>query len=224
MKVDKNESIADVSIVALRNAFRRFDRWDTELFTDVLGISDDQAQDLISALLAEGFIEVESGDGYGVWELTTKGRSLANVSFSPRVHRSTADRALRDFLDRVDEVNRDNHWLMKVSRAVVFGSYLDPEVERLGDVDIGLALEWKEQDPSARDQLIRQYLQRAKEQGRTFPTFFAEISAPQVDIWRFLRSRSRTLKLHLIEDPEMLGASCEEIFVNGERVGIGLSV
>ena len=56
------------------------------------------------------------------------------------------ERVLQEFLERVDQVNSDAYFLARVSRVVLFGSYLRPELDRLGDIDIAVELRPKESD------------------------------------------------------------------------------
>ena len=49
-------------------------------------------------------------------------------------------------MERVDQVNSDAYFLARVSRVVLFGSYLRPELDRLGDIDIAVELRPKESD------------------------------------------------------------------------------
>jgi predicted nucleotidyltransferase len=50
------------------------------------------------------------------------------------------------FLERVNRLNHDDRFLGKVTRVILFGSYLNPEASKLGDVDVGVELQPKESD------------------------------------------------------------------------------
>jgi len=87
---------------------------------------------LVARLHAEGFIEpyrdpqrsvtiLTGADSHGgvdvqdeAWRTTALGNGLANVAFTPRVRRKMAQRALREFMRRVEDVNRDDRWMLKV--------------------------------------------------------------------------------------------------------------
>lgn len=65
-----------------------------------------------------------------------------------RIKRETADRLLKEAVVRIGEVNADDQYALVVSRAVVFGSYVNnPEYETFGDVDIGLQFSPRYSDP-----------------------------------------------------------------------------
>src|SRR5208283_3321344 len=88
---------------------------------------------LIKALLAEGLIEAAVRNA---WNVTQAGQTLSSATAAKRVTRATAQEALQQFLGRVEQVNNDPYFLGKVTRVVLFGSILKPEVERLSDVEL----------------------------------------------------------------------------------------
>lgn len=128
MKIDKDAFIGGVRIVAIRDFLKKYRdyTWDESFVQDLLNLSATTASVVVTDLHAEGFIEPFAnpfpvlrdvdghsvrGAGTQVWWTTVKGNALANVTFAPRVHRKTADKALGDFMNRVEEVNRDERWL-----------------------------------------------------------------------------------------------------------------
>jgi hypothetical protein len=70
---------------------------------------------------------------------------LCSATAAKRVIRATADKALEEFLGRLEQVNSDVYFLGKVTRVVLVGSMVKPEIERLSDVD--LAGEIVEKEP-----------------------------------------------------------------------------
>jgi hypothetical protein len=65
-------------------------------------------RDLVKALQADGLIE--SG-ATGAWSVTQAGRTFSVATAAKPVTRVTAEKALAQFLDRVEHVNRDPHFL-----------------------------------------------------------------------------------------------------------------
>ena len=58
-----------------------------------------------------------------------------------RMKRSTANRKLEEVRTRIKAVNSDLAYCYTITRAVVFGSYVNnPEYETLGDLDVALEL------------------------------------------------------------------------------------
>ena len=74
--------------------------------------------------------------GPGAMRLTVKGHAVANASFAQPVKRSTAQRHLDAFLERVDAMNADPESPIWVSSVWLFGSFADPEVDPVGDIDL----------------------------------------------------------------------------------------
>src|SRR5207244_9199864 len=121
------------------------------------------------------------------YEVTTLGNALAMATAGKPIHRRTADRLLSDFLSRVKQVNEDDHFLYKVTRVVVFGSYLDAQKETLNDLDLAVDLEFKEADMSKRRALLDERIREAREQGRHFGTHLAQVSWPIREVKQFLK-------------------------------------
>ena len=107
------------------------------------GLTPGDGRALVKALRSEGLIEAA---GRGAWKITQAGLTLCSATAAQRIARATAEKALQQFLDRVERVNNDPYFLGKVTRVVLFGSMLKPEVERLSDVDLAVELASKEAD------------------------------------------------------------------------------
>ena len=59
---------------------------------------------------------------------------------TPPVSRAKAEAALAAFLARVAEVNESDRFICRVEEVVLFGSFLDPTVDPVGDVDVDVAV------------------------------------------------------------------------------------
>jgi predicted nucleotidyltransferase len=70
------------------------------------------------------------------------------ASFAKPISRATAERLLVGLLDRAAAWNAKPDKLVSIDEVLVFGSYLDPTIDRLGDVDIAVTLSnWPEHQP-----------------------------------------------------------------------------
>ena len=107
------------------------------------GLKPGDGRALVKTLRSEGLIEAA---GHGAWEVTQAGRTFSSATAAKRITRATAEKALQQFLGRVERVNNDPYFLGKVTRVVLFGSMLKPEVERLSDVDLAVEVASKEAD------------------------------------------------------------------------------
>ena len=66
------------------------------------------------------------------------------------VTRARAEVLLRDLLDRARAINEDPYYLFGVGRIEVFGSYINSDKPKLGDVDLAVGLGPKEPDRDKR--------------------------------------------------------------------------
>ena len=204
MRVSPDQIVAGKDARSLRAFFRHVLERDfsRELIRDRLGLSSSEAWRLVEGLVEEAWIE-PSEDGAGEWfRVAGRGRSLALASFSPPLKRSTAERKIREFLDRVHIVNGDPHFLYAVSRVVLFGSMLG-EADRVGDIDLTVDLESKIENPEQRRAEERDRIHDAIRSGRRFSNIGDEIFWPRWEVLLFLKSRSRGLSLHDSDDPVM---------------------
>ena len=110
------------------------------------------------AFEAAGYVEpggLAHGAGDGWWATTVKGNALANASFGKPISRATATRLLGQVIERARAYNPDPARLLTVTEIVVFGSYLDPAVDLLGDLDLAVSTEAKRRaNPVRQDSLL----------------------------------------------------------------------
>jgi predicted nucleotidyltransferase len=168
MRIDPNGVIGGCPALVVRKALRHlrvWDQWGVAELEAAATLPPGTARDLVKALQTEGLI---AASARGAWSVTQAGRRLSVASAAKPVTRATAEKALAEFLDRVEQVNRDSYFLGKAVRVVLFGSMLKPEVIRFSDVDLAVELVTKEADfDRAREQNYR----RAEElagKGRRF--------------------------------------------------------
>ena len=76
--------------------------------------------------------------GRGRWQITQSGQRLSSATAARPISRKAAEKALHEFLERVERVNRDHRFLGRVNRVALFGSMLREEVDRLSDVDLAV--------------------------------------------------------------------------------------
>lgn len=88
----------------------------------------------------------------------------------------------------------------RVAELVVFGSYLRPEVDQLGDVDLAVLWEPRFADPSAQYEYGRTRSRAAWQAGRTWRNYFEEMTWPEVEVVRHLKGRSPAVSLCDLEE------------------------
>jgi predicted nucleotidyltransferase len=149
---------------------------------------------VLNALLEMGYIEKEEKqhpDEKQYYKLTKIGKEFARGSGAKRLKRETAKLVLEGFMSRVAEVNADPRFLVRITRAVLYGSYLRGE-ETVGDLDIAVEYEEKIKGEGRHEIFLKHF----KESGRTERTFGDEWRWPELEVKLFLKSRKRTISLH----------------------------
>ena len=146
MQIDPKGTVAGWPALVVRRTLRKLRTrlaWGPGELESAASVETSEGRALIKALLAEGLIE---SNGRRAWKVTQAGQTLSSATAAKRATRATAQKALQQFLNRVEQVNNDPHFLGKVTRVVLFGSMLKPEVERFSDVDLAVELMSKEED------------------------------------------------------------------------------
>jgi hypothetical protein len=143
VRVSKNDTICGLAAPIARQLMRvYFDDRPVEVAGDILGVSQDAARDQMRAFEAAGYVEpggLAHGAGDDWWATTVKGNALANASFGKPISRATATRLPGQVVERARAYNADPARLLTVTEIVVFGSYLDPVVNLLGDLDLAVS-------------------------------------------------------------------------------------
>lgn len=219
MNIDPNEELAGFPIITVRTFLRKFHgcSWTAATMKDVLKATDTQILELLRVLLDEGYIEQVDAEGPS-WSATVKGNALAQASAARPFKRSVAERELQRFLERVAEVRESDQWAWKVKRAILFGSLLTTDKEKVGDVDIAVALGPKESDPSRRERAERQRIGAAIRSGKQFRNITEEVAWPYFEVLKFLKSGSRVISLHDINaEAEILREATTKVIYEDEE-------
>jgi hypothetical protein len=194
MRVAKTDTIAGVPAPVARGLARLFrgGEFVQEVGDSLLlknGIDDTDA--VFSALEELGYFEkVVDDEGSVWWQTTTLGNALAMASFGKPINRRTAERLVAGMLDRAREYNSNAARPLYVERLRIFGSYLNPEVDPLGDVDVELSIGQRTRD----QEKIHAY---TRSSGRSFRSFWAEITWPQTELVQLLKNKSTALNITL---------------------------
>jgi predicted nucleotidyltransferase len=196
MRVSKNESICGLAAPTARQLMRAYyDEHPVEVACEVLGIGQDIARDQLRAFVTAGYIErskLASSAGDDWWVTTVKGNALANASFGKPISRATAARLLAEVIERARSYNADPARLLTIKEIVVFGSYLDPATERLGDLDLAVSTVRRD---TAGERYVDKVLEYARTRGRSFSTFHDRLSWPARELRMILKNRSTAVSI-----------------------------
>jgi len=125
------------------------------------------------------------------WETTVRGGALTMASFLRPIPRAKADRLVDGLLARVRHYNGEPDLPLLIFEIGIFGSYLDPTVDVVGDVDVTAVLRprsWINQDGER-----YRYAQRFK---RQFSSYTDLVLWPEQEARLHLKSHSPYLNIH----------------------------
>ena len=199
MYIDPKGQIAGFPAIRIRDLLRglsRIEMWTVDYLKERLHVPKCEASEVLQKLEVLGYIEPKSTPGdNGFWTTTLKGNALGLASAARPFSRTTANRVVKELLDRARNVNAESYYLFRVKKVVVFGSFLS-EKEKLNDVDIGVYLERKEADMDKHMALCRERSMLAMQHGRRLNTYLEELFWAEQEVLKFLKSRSRSISLH----------------------------
>ena len=196
MRVSKNDRICGLAAPTARRLMRAyFAERPVQVACQMLGVGEDAARDLMRTFEAAGYIERSelaraAGDDW--WVTTVRGNALANARFGRPITRATAARLLAQVIERARGYNDDPARLLTITEIAVFGSYLDPAADRLGDLD--LAVSTVHRDPDG-ERYVDKVLEYARASGRSFGTFDERIFWPARELRMILKNRSPAISI-----------------------------
>ena len=168
----------------------------------------------LMGLEKEGFIARHYEDESHIWWVTTvRGNALGGARFSSPITRATAERLLAAVIQRAEQYNADPSHLFEITELVVFGSYLDPAVTSLGDLDIGATVRPRPQFNPSTEQFSEMQLNYADASGRRFTAFIDRLCWASREPYVFMRNRSTAIKITK-EDVRKLTDRWEVVYTN----------
>ena len=211
MRITAGQKIAGYSAVKIRELMRRTGSrpLTPQTVRQILGCSKDAATCTLNRLHSEGFLN--SVDGH--WTMSTRGAALAMATAAAPLRRATASGLIADLVGRGHEVNADDTWAYRIETLVVFGSYVRG-ADRPNDVDVACELRprWRADKQQAQEQLRR----RARE--GEFRNLTEWAAWPKLEVFRFLKARSRGLSIHELEDWILQSTDHQVVFEHGREV------
>lgn len=113
---------------------------------------------------------------------------------------------------RVDEINSNPKYVYKVSKVLLFGSYIRPEVTQLNDVDIAFEMISKFDDPEVRQKKNDEYEKAAVASGRKFRDWLDQMFCSELDVKKYLKNKSRYISLHPMTDEVLKTTKTKQIY------------
>lgn len=199
MRLTRKQTICNIPILKIRDYFDhiRPAKIKRDMLSENFELSEEQAEELIQTLLSEGYIEPAGKEEY---QLTIKGHALCVARYTSPLNKAKADKLFKEFMERVEEINTNDYYLYKVSKIVLFGSYIDPEKTDYSDIDIAFELTPKTKDPKEFERLNDLRIAEAEQAGKTFGSFFDQLGYTEKVVILKLKNKSRYISLHRMED------------------------
>jgi predicted nucleotidyltransferase len=195
MRIDPKGTIAGKPALLVRDCLRTLrDRmsWSLATLEAAASLEPGTGKPLLRALSGAGLVKrVRSG----WWEISDAGQRLSSATAAKPVTRATAEKALREFLTRVERVNRDTRFLGRVNRVVLFGSMLREDVELLSDLDLAVEVVPKITDRDRMAAKNRRRVEGLLRAGHVFRSILDIHFYWYREVFRFLKSRSRVVSL-----------------------------
>ena len=215
MRIDSSDRISNIPILTIRKFLRRISGFiiDIEFIKKFLNTADNNdANNFLSVLIEHNFIEfVRERDGNKYYELTGYGNRFAKSTARKPILRKTAERLIKEFVERSHKVREDPYFLYKVKRAIVFGSYLTNK-DKINDIDIAIELIPKDNDSDKHIKLIKKRIDEAQNKGRKFNSYHDALFWPIAEVHSFLRGRSPSISLEYIEPKGLENIDHKEIY------------
>lgn len=202
MRIDSSDILAGQPLMKIREFLKYVHSrdWTIDYVTHKFAIDESAALAIVDILEKEGYIEKSNKfRDEQTWSNTLKGNSLAMATAAKPILRKSAEKILERFMERVREVNKNDEFLFKVKKVIVFGSYLSDK-DKINDIDIAIELVHKEKDEKRRRKLDQEKISKARKNGRVFSNVVEEVCWPEIEVRRFLKSRSHSISLHDTHD------------------------
>jgi predicted nucleotidyltransferase len=139
VRIEPNSFVGGFPALTIRKLVRRLNNlqcWNAETVRVILRTEGGTAEAIVRALVDAGLAAAQTEQGMDGYRTTSLAPAFGSATAARPITRQTADRALSQLLERVDQVNGEARFLAGVTKVVVFGSYLRADVDRLSDLDI----------------------------------------------------------------------------------------
>ena len=220
MRISKGELVAGHPALQVRSFLRRFNgmffmRCAVER---VMQLKPEQAEEFIHEMIALKLIEPTTAfNKEAAYEVGDLGLAFANATATKPIHRETAERVLKEFMERVVAVNASKEYAFRIRGAVLFGSLLS-SADRVGDVDVAVDLQPSISDPRRLKRLCDRRRSLAQCRGRSLCTAIEWALWPKMEVVLRLKARSHYLSLHGFDQFMEMENFCYRVFIGDSNL------
>ena len=105
--------------------------------------------------------------------------------------RETAKMTLENVIKRIKEANRNDEFIYKITKAVLFGSYINSNKEKVGDLDIAIYIELKDKSKPE----LEQNMERSSTSNSYVP-FILKFIYGKEEVFKYIKDKKHILQLH----------------------------
>lgn len=208
MKLNTNEIIAGFPIMKIRDLLKN-EVINCNIVRRNLNVDEHEAERIIASLQELGYIEKSEKDN--IYEVTLDGNRLALAKAVSPLKREKADKLFSEFMQRVADVNMSSYYLYKVTKVLLFGSYITSS-ETVNDIDLAVEIQSVVQDTKTRRELENRRISEAFQKGIRFSNYVERLFYPQKQVFLFLKSKSKYLSIHGIDDEILKQTAVKQVY------------
>lgn len=131
--------------------------------------------------------------------------------------RKTAKRALKNVVKKIKEANENEEFIYKITKAVLFGSFINSSKNKVGDLDIAIYIELKNKSISE----FEQNFNRANTSSNYVP-FILRFIYGKEEVFKYIKDKKRVLQLHdgikIDEDAKKCNEPISYIYIDKNEV------
>jgi len=209
MRVNSSDKILGIEAKHLRKFFRdhtsgQFDAGSIKYWPELKLTSEEKIMKFFEDMIKEGYINKKDFNGSAYYELENKALSLVNAKFIKPISKEKATEVVKELLERVETLNTDKYYIVRVESIYAFGSYIDKDAKDCGDIDLIINLKLK--DGINYDESVKISQERCPHASN----FLQRISyATYQEPLKFLKNRNRYLSFSSDDKDKF---KCEKIY------------
>lgn len=105
--------------------------------------------------------------------------------------RETAQKALENLMQKIKEANEREDFIYKIDKVVLFGSYINSNKEKVGDIDIAIYIDLKDKNTPEIDQNYKRSFSSGK-----YISYIERLFYGKEEISKFIKDRKTVIQLH----------------------------
>ena len=209
MRVNSSDKILGIEAKHLRKFFRdhtsgQFNASSIKYWPELKLTSEEKIVKFFRDMIKEGYINKKDFNGSAYYELENKALSLVNAKFIKPISKEKAIKVVKELLERVETLNTDKYYIVRVESIYAFGSYIDKDAKDCGDIDLIVNLKLK--DGINYDESVKISQERCPHASN----FLQKISyATYQEPLKFLKNRNRYLSFSSDDKDKF---KCEKIY------------